>query len=192
MAKGLVLTVEVLQEPWVVPGGVSLKDGAQVVRLLWIVAGVQRHDWHGKTPVRRPTQAPARPPWGGGSYGKGGSDFGKGSSGYTKGKGGKEGKGGKGGKDGKGGKVGGMQAEVIGWQQHVASFTGEAASRRNTLLQWWGPVNTCPMGLFFTVRHKGSQGVSRATARHQRCLGGRCGPAGCRLMGTKRGWCQRC
>ena len=185
VAKGLVLTVEVLQEPWVVPGGVSLKDGAQVVRLLWIVAGVQRHDWNGKTPVRRPTQAPARPSWGGGSYGKGGSDFGKGSSGYTKGKGGKEGKGGKGGKDGKGGKVGGMQAEVIGWQQHVASFTGEAASRRNTLLQWWGPVNTCPMGLFFTVRHNRIAGCQQGHCKASAVSGRPLWPCGVPPNGDK-------
>ena len=60
VAKGLVLTVEVLREPWVVPKGVSLKEGTPVVSLLWIVAGVQRHTWDGGPPVRRPAQAPAR------------------------------------------------------------------------------------------------------------------------------------
>ena len=68
VAKGLVLTVEVLREPWVVPKGVSLKEGGLVVSLLWIVAGVQRHPWDGGPPVRHPAQAPARrPPLGGGA-----------------------------------------------------------------------------------------------------------------------------
>ena len=52
VAKGLMLTVEVLKEPfgrepWVVPNAVNLKEGMPTVRLLWIVKGVQRHNWEG-------------------------------------------------------------------------------------------------------------------------------------------------
>ena len=47
VAKGLMLTVEVLKEPWVVPNAVTLKEGMPTVRLLWIVKGVQRHNWEG-------------------------------------------------------------------------------------------------------------------------------------------------
>jgi hypothetical protein len=87
--------------------------------------------------------------WEGGSFG-----FGKGDLVLVKGKGGKgKGKGGKGGKESSGGREGKLQDDVAAWTRCVASFSGEAARRRDTLLQWWGPGCTCAMALYFTVKN---------------------------------------
>jgi hypothetical protein len=48
-----------------------------------------------------------------------------------------------------------LRVEVEAWTRCVASCTctGEAARRRDTLLQWWGPECTCAMALYFTVKN---------------------------------------
>ena len=154
VAKGMVMTVEVVTEPWAVPKGLVLAAGQPEARLLWLVAGVKRYEWSGGAPVKANVQGPpARPPWTGWS-GKGSFGFGKGDLVLVKGKGGKgKGKGGKGGKESSGGKEGKLQADVAAWTRCVASFSGEAARRRDTLLQWWGPGRTCAMALYFSVKN---------------------------------------
>ena len=161
VAKGMVMTVEVVKEPWAVPKGLVLAAGQPEARLLWLVVGVRRHEWSGDAPVKGKGQGPARTPgtgWtsnGPGWSGKGSFGFGKGKGDPSLGKG-KGGKGvakGKGDKGGKESSVDKLRVEVEAWTQCVASFTGEAARRRDTLLQWWGPECTCAMALYFTVKN---------------------------------------
>ena len=159
VAKGMVMTVEVVKEPWAVPKGLVLAAGQPEARLLWLVVGVRRHEWSGDAPVKGKGQGPARTPgtgWtsnGPGWSGKGSFGFGKGKGDPSLGKG-KGGKGvakGKGDKGGKESSVDKLRVEVEAWTRCVASFTGEAARRRDTLLQWWGPECTCAMALYFTL-----------------------------------------
>jgi hypothetical protein len=52
VAKGMVMTVEVVKEPWAVPKGLVLAAGQPEARLLWLVVGVRRHEWSGDAPVK--------------------------------------------------------------------------------------------------------------------------------------------
>ena len=78
-----------------------------------------------------------------------------------------------------------MQTEVMAWAQCVASFTGEAAIRRNALLHWWGEVETCPMGLYFTVRHNRLAGCQQGQCKASRLAGRPLWPCGATSAGEK-------
>ena len=197
VAKGMVMTVEVVKEPWAVPKGLVLAAGQPEARLLWLVVGVRRHEWSGDAPVKGKGQGPARTPgtgWtsnGPGWSGKGSFGFGKGKGDPSLGKG-KGGKGvakGKGDKGGKESSVDKLRVEVEAWTQCVASFTGEAARRRDTLLQWWGPGCTCAMALYFTVKNNELAGCrsGQCKAMHQGDGGGKCAAAAALRGGARAG-----